>query len=154
MQPNASVDLAGLALNQQQVQRLIATSTGFIDTFVIPVSGDAPMLIPQNIVLSAMNVSAQVSQVEWHEVMLPTYPVHRPELLQVTALVIESDDDTRRFALLCDEMPKTLRLRISTVADIEAPHPPQVYQYIDVEGRRYQIPNLTVIEQKVFAQSR
>lgn len=144
-----SVDQNALSL-QEQTQRLIASSSGFIDTFVVPVADDAPMLLPQTIVLSAMLVPASSKQVEWHDVMLPAYPVHRSDLHQVTALVIEGNIPERRFALLVDDLPESLRLRISTLQDMDRSKPSTVYQYVQAEGIAYQIPDLEAIEQQIF----
>lgn len=137
-------------LSQEQIQRLIATSTGFIEAYVIPVFGDAAILLPQNVVLSAMNVPANVNQVEWHDKVLPTYIVHRPELHDVTALVIEGESEATRFAILCDDMPQAMRLRISGVLDLEKPTPNHVYEYVSVDGQEYQIPHLRHIQAQLF----
>lgn len=141
---------SALDLTQEQIQRLIATSTGFIEAYVIPVYGDAPMLLPQNMVLAAMNVPANVNEVEWHDNHLPTYIVHRPELHEVTALVIEGDDESSRFAILCDAMPESMRLRISGVLDVERETPKFIYQYVKVDEQEYQIPHLSNIQKNLF----
>ena len=111
---NSTIDLS-----QEQIQSLITTSTGFLDVYEIPVHGDVPILIPQNMILSAMSVKANEKQVEWHDKQLPTYVVHQPDLSEVTALVVEGEQEATRFALLCDSMPNSLRLRISEVVDVE-----------------------------------
>lgn len=80
---NSSIDLS-----QEQIQSLITTSTGFLDVYEIPVHGDVPLLIPQNMILSAMSVKANEKLVEWHDKQLPTYLVHQPNLSEVTALVV------------------------------------------------------------------
>lgn len=149
MQKNPAQNSA-FDLSNEQIQSLIATSTGFIETYVIPVHGDAEILLPQNMVLSAMNVSAQSSEVEWHDTFIPTFIVHRPELTEVTALVIEGETEQTRFAILCDSMPNTLRLRISEVLDIDKPTSDEVYQYVRVNEKEYQIPHLSNIQSKLF----
>lgn len=141
---------SALDLTQEQIQRLIATSTGFIEAYVIPAYGDAAILLPQNMVLSAMNVPANVNEVEWHDKHLPTYIVHRPELHEVTALVIEGDDESTRFAILCDAMPESMRLRISGVLDVDRETPKFVYQYVKVDEQQYQIPHLSNIQKDLF----
>lgn len=142
---NSSIDLS-----QEQIQSLITTSTGFLDVYEIPVHGDVPLLIPQNMILSAMSVKANEKLVEWHDKQLPTYLVHQPDLSEVTALVVEGEQETTRFALLCDSMPNSLRLRISEVVDVEKDAPAQTYQYVQVNGKDYQVPNLRAIQQQVF----
>lgn len=142
---NSSIDLS-----QEQLQSLITTSTGFLDVYEIPVHGDVPLLIPQNMILSAMSVKANEKLVEWHDKQLPTYLVHQPNLSEVTALVVEGEQETTRFALLCDRMPNSLRLRISEVVDVEKDAPAQTYQYVQVNGKDYQVPNLRAIQQQVF----
>ena len=142
---NSSIDPS-----QEQIQSLITTSTGFLDVYEIPVHGDVPLLIPQNMILSAMSVKANEKLVEWHDKQLPTYLVHQPNLSEVTALVVEGEQETTRFALLCDSMPNSLRLRISEVVDVEKDAPAQTYQYVQVNGKDYQVPNLRAIQQQVF----
>ena len=142
---NSTIDLS-----QEQIQSLITTSTGFLDVYEIPVHGDVPLLIPQNMILSAMSVKANEKLVEWHDKQLPTYLVHQPNLSEVTALVVEGEQETTRFALLCDSMPNSLRLRISEVVDVEKDAPAQTYQYVQVNGKDYQVPNLRAIQQQVF----
>ncbi len=149
-QQTDAIQNSAFDLTQEQIQSLIATSTGFIETYIIPVHGDAAILLPQNMVLSAMSVSAQASEVEWHEKFLPTYIIHKPDLQEVTALVIEGDTEETRFAILCDSMPETLRLRISEVLDLNKPVPDSVYQYVEVNGQEYQVPHLTNIQRKLF----
>ncbi|KAA8734436.1 hypothetical protein F4V57_05625 [Acinetobacter qingfengensis] len=137
-------------LSQENLQSLIATSTGFIDAYDIPVHDDANILLPQNMVLSAMKVGANSHYVEWHEKQLPTYNLCTPEADDVTALVIEGEEENTRFALLCDHMPESLRLRISQVSDINRPVSDTVYQYVEVDGHVYQIPNLANIQKQLF----
>ena len=149
MQKNPAQNSA-FDLSNEQIQSLIATSTGFIETYVIDVYDGAEILLPQNMVLSAMNVPAQSSEVEWHDTYLPTFIVHDPKLSEVTALVIEGENEQTRFAILCDKMPSTLRLRISEVLDIDKPTPEQVYQYVRVNEKEYQIPHLSNIQTKLF----
>lgn len=135
---------------QQLTQRLIATSTGFIDAFIITVHDDVPMLLPQSIVLSALTVPGDAQEVEWYQQTLPVYSVVQPDIAQATALVIEGERTDRRFALLTQAMPETLRLRISTVRDDNRPAQASVYQYVTVEGIAYQIPHLEYIEKILF----
>lgn len=144
---------SALDLSQEQIQSLIATSTGFIEAYIIPVYGNASIIVPQNMVLSAMNVSSNIHQVEWHDKLLPTYIVHSPDLRTVTALVIEGDDEATRFAILCDNMPEARRLRISEVQDIDKPVTTLIYQYVKVNEQEYQIPHLTNIQKHLFSLS-
>lgn len=149
MQKNPKTNSA-FDLSNEQIQSLIATSTGFIETYVISVHGNAPILLPQNMVLSAMNVPAKSEKVEWHDRFLPTMILHDPSLEEVMALVIDGDTENTRFAILTDRMPDTLRLRISEVLDIDKPTEDEVYQYVRVDDKEYQIPHLVNIQQKLF----
>lgn len=47
-------------ISQQELQYLITVSTGFIDAYIIECHGKKPMLLPQNIVLSALDSDTQV----------------------------------------------------------------------------------------------
>lgn len=109
-----NANTAGLGqINQQELQHLITVSTGFIDAYIIDCFDNVPMLLPQNIVLSAMDTETNVDFIEWHDLKLPVFAVNDPKLKEGVALVIEGDDVSERFALVCNEMPESIRLRIS-----------------------------------------
>ena len=112
MSQSNSPNLLG-QISQQELQHLITVSTGFIDAYIVQCHAKQPMLLPQNIVLSALDNATQVQVVEWHESKLPVYAVNDPEKKMGVALVIEGDEMEQRFALMCNEMPQTIRLRIS-----------------------------------------
>lgn len=92
-------------MDQQELQHLITVSTGFIDAYIIECNDQVPMLLPQNIVLSAMDVKNGVKHIEWHDVKLPVYSVHNTIDQHAVALVIEGEDISQRFALICKTMP-------------------------------------------------
>ena len=138
-------------MDQQELQHLITVSTGFIDAYVIECDQQVPMLLPQNIVLSAMDVKNGIKHIEWHDVKLPVYSVHNEVDSRVVALVIESEDISQRFALICKSMPVSVRLRISEVVDEnediqDALQHPTVFKYVRMEDERYHVPNLQYIE--------
>lgn len=58
-------------IDQQELQHLITVSTGFIDAYIIECHQKVPMLLPQNIVLSAMDTQTNVEHIEWHDLKLP-----------------------------------------------------------------------------------
>jgi hypothetical protein len=85
--------------------------------------------------------------VEWHEAQLPVYAVNDPSRQNGVALVIESDEITQRFALMCNEMPKTIRIRISEVVDVDQPvNDPAIFQYVRMNEQLFHIPNMTNIQ--------
>ena len=134
-------------ISQQELQYLITVSTGFIDAYIIDCNGKEAMLLPQNIVLSALDSATDVPFVEWHELKLPVYAVNNPEHKAGVALVIEGDDVSQRFALMCNEMPKTIRLRISEVVDEEhVLNDATVFQYVRMADQVFHIPNLAQIQ--------
>ena len=140
---NSAVD----RISQQELHHLITVSTGFIDTYIIDCCGKEAMILPQNIVLSALDSATQVPFVEWHELKLPVYAVNDPERKTGVALVIEGDDVSQRFALMCNEMPKTIRLRISEVVDEErTATDPDVFQYVRMGDQVFYVPNLEHIQ--------
>ena len=137
-------------VNQHELQHLISVSTGFIDTYVIECFNQPAMLLPQNIVLSALDSPTHVSTVDWHDTQLPVYAIHHPEQHKGVALVIEGEDTRQRFALMCNEMPQTMRLRISEVVDSqEAVTPAEVFQYVKVGEHIFHVPNLNAIEKRL-----
>lgn len=145
-QTNSSSKMAD-QISQQELQHLITVSTGFIDAYIIDCHGKDPMLLPQNIVLSALDSNTQVKTVEWHEAQLPVYAVNDPSRQNGVALVIEGDEINHRFALMCNEMPKTIRIRISEVVDVDQPvNDPAIFQYVRMNEQLFHIPNMMNIQ--------
>ena len=137
-------------INQQELQHLITVSTGFIDAYIIDCHGKEAMLLPQNIVLSALDSETQVPNVQWHELKLPVYAVNEPGRKNGVALVIEGGEVNQRFALMCNEMPKSIRLRISEIVDEEhALTDPAVFQYVRMNDQVYHIPNLAYMQSAI-----
>lgn len=150
MKSNISTSLIN-EMEQQELQHLITVSTGFIDAYIIECHQQVPMLLPQNIVLSAMDVKNGIKHIEWHDVKLPVYSIHNEMDSRAVALVIESEDISQRFALVCKSMPVSVRLRISEVVDEnedirESLQHPTIFRYVRMQDRRYHIPNLEYIE--------
>ena len=147
MSENSVSNSAVNQITQQELHHLITVSTGFIDAYIIDCHGKEAMVLPQNIVLSALDSATQVPFVEWHELKLPVYAVNNPEQKTGVALVIEADEVSQRFALMCNEMPRTIRLRISEVVDDERDlidH--AVFQYVRMADQVFHIPNLAQIQ--------
>lgn len=136
--------------NTQELQHLITVSTGFIDAYIIDCYGKAAMLLPQNIVISALDSPTQVKSVEWHETKLPTFRVSDPNTTLGVALVIEGEVASERFALLCNEMPRSIRLRISEVIDEEQQSSDETILYlVRVGAQQFHIPNLVKIQKRL-----
>lgn len=135
-----------LLLDQQELQHLITVSTGSIDVYKISCFNQFPMLLPQNIILSAQTANASVKKFQWHDAILPVYAINDPKLEKAVALIVEGETEDQRFVLLCDEMPETLRLRISELVDdtkqVDSEH---IFQYVSMQNQIYQIPALDQI---------
>lgn len=137
-------------ISTQELQHLITVSTGFIDAYIINCYGKDPMLLPQNVVLSAQNSPIHVPVVEWHEKKLPTFSVSDPRKALGVALIIEGEEADDRFALMCNEMPNSIRLRISEVVDVEdAVEDKTIFQYVKIGNVRYHVPDLDQIQLEV-----
>ena len=137
-------------ISQQELQHLITVSTGFIDAYIIDCHGKDPMLLPQNIVLSALDSDTQVKMVEWHDARLPVYAINDPARKNGVALVIEGDEVHQRFALMCNEMPKTIRLRISEIVDADQQiNDPAVFQYVRMGDQLFHIPQMNHIQSSI-----
>ncbi|WP_347455265.1 hypothetical protein [Acinetobacter thermotolerans] len=150
MSQNTLSSVAADKISQQELQHLITVSTGFIDAYIIDCYGKDPMLLPQNIVLSALDSSTQVKTVDWHEAKLPVYAVNDPSRNNGVALVIEGDEVSQRFALMCNEMPKTIRLRISEIVDDDQEvTDPAIFQYVRMGEQRFHIPNMAHIQSAI-----
>ena len=134
-------------IDQQELQHLITVSTGFIDAYIIQCHQKVPMLLPQNIVLSAMDTQTNVDYIEWHDLKLPVYAVNDPNEKQGVALVIEGDDVSERFALVCNEMPESIRVRISEIVDEERDvDDNKVFKYVKMGEKQFFVPNLQNIQ--------
>lgn len=152
MSQSNSPNLLG-QISQQELQHLITVSTGFIDAYIVECHAKQPMLLPQNIVLSALDNDTQVQTVEWHDSQLPVYAVNDPEKKMGVALVIEGDEMEQRFALMCNEMPQTIRLRISEVVDDDQQaDDPSVFQYVRMGDQVFHVPNLQYIQENLTAE--
>lgn len=150
MTEQTSVSAVADKINQQELQHLITVSTGFIDAYIIECHGKEPMLLPQNIILSALDSETKVQFVQWHELKLPVYAVNQPERKSGVALVIEGEDVQQRFALMCDEMPKTIRLRISEIVDEDqALTDPAIFQYVRMGEKVFHIPNMNYLQSQL-----
>lgn len=137
-------------ISTQELQHLITVSTGFIDAYIIDCYKKAPMLLPQNIVLSAQDSPTHVKTVEWHEKKLPTFSVSDPKKTLGVALIIEGEEADEHFALMCNEMPTSIRLRISEVVDAENNSSDKtILQHVKIGERIYHVPNLDQIQQQI-----
>ncbi len=143
----------GSLLNQiqtQELQHLITVSTGFVDAYIIECHQKVPMLLPQNIVLSALNSPSHVQSVNWHEHDLPVFHVNNPAQPVAVALVIEGDAMDQRFALMCDKMPSSIRVRISEVVDEDRPlEDPSMLQYVRLDDALYYVPDVEYIQKSM-----
>ncbi len=134
-------------IDQQELQHLITVSTGFIDAYIIQCHEKVPMLLPQNIVLSAMDTQTNIDHVEWHDLKLPIYAVNDPANKNGVALVVEGDDVSERFALVCNEMPESIRLRISEIVDEEKDiDDNNVFKYVKIGEKQFYVPHLQNIQ--------
>ncbi|RZG86481.1 hypothetical protein [Acinetobacter venetianus] len=137
-------------IDQQELQHLITVSTGFIDAYIIECHQNVPMLLPQNIVLSAMDTQTDAEYIEWHDLKLPIFSVNDPSEQQGVALVIEGDDVSERFALVCNEMPESIRLRISEIVDEELEVADQnVFKYVKMGDKQFYVPDLQNIQKQL-----
>lgn len=136
--------------DHRNLQHLLHISTGVIDAYIIECHGKVPMLLPQNIVLSAFDQDGQVVFVSWHEHQLPVYHVLDPAEEQGIVLVIEGEQLNDRFALMCPAMPQSIRLRISEVVDVDAPiQDPAIRYLVTVNGQTYHVPNIVYMQQQL-----
>ena len=133
--------------DHHELQHLITASSGLVDTYVIECFENIPMLLPQNIILSAIDCETDAKLIYWHDQPLAVYPIHHPNRKKGVALVIEAENQSDRFVLLCDAMPKAVRIRISElVDDLEQELSPHIYQVVRFMGQLYQIPDLDAIQ--------
>ena len=64
--------------------------------------------------------------------------------------MIEGDEVHQRFALMCNEMPKTIRLRISEVVDADQQvTDPAVFQYVRMGDQLFHIPQMGYIQSSI-----
>lgn len=134
----------------QELQHLITVSTGFIDAYIIDCHSKPSMLLPQNIVLSALDSNTHLSAIEWHDKQLSVFHVNNPEQHLGVALVIEGEEIEERFALMCAAMPKSIRIRISELVDEELVIQDQtIMQYVRIGSELFHVPNLVHIQRQL-----
>ena len=137
-------------VSSQELQHLITVSTGFIDVYIIDCHNKEAMLLPQNVVLSALDSAINVDKIEWHDVKLPVFSVSNPNKTLGVALVVEGEQANQRFALMCNEMPKSIRLRISEVVDDHRKiKDKSIAQYVLIGQTTYHVPNIEFIQGKI-----
>ncbi|NHB57624.1 hypothetical protein [Acinetobacter shaoyimingii] len=137
-------------VSTQELQHLITVSSGFIDAYVIQCYNKPPMLLPQNIVLSAFDSPTNLDKVEWHESKLPVYRLNDPSSALGVALIIEGEEIDQRFALMCNDMPKSIRVRISEVVDdAKNIDDSLIMQYVRIENELYHVPHVANIQKEV-----
>lgn len=137
----------------QELRDLLALSTGFIDAYIIASFAKVPMLLPQNIVLAALDCATNVEYVQWHDDRLPLLNMTERTLLNGVALVIESENSQRRIALLSKTMPTAIRIRISDMIDDETQPilDLNIKHYVRIGKEIYQVPDMKYIENQLFA---
>ena len=137
-------------VSSQELQHLITVSTGFIDAYIIDCHDKEAMLLPQNVVLSALASAINVDKVEWHDLKLPVFSVSNPNITLGVALVVEGEQANQRFAVMCNEMPKSIRLRISEVVDDNRTiKDKSVAYYVLIGQTTYHVPDLEFIQKKI-----
>lgn len=137
-------------LSQQEIHHLITVSTGIIDVYVLEAHLEVPLLLPQNIVISVFDAVTGQTRLSWRDQDLAVWAVHTADAKQALALVIEGEEESQRFIVLCDHMPEALRLRISEVIDDEQIiNDPRVFKYVKRGEQRYIVPNLHVVAQQL-----
>ena len=137
-------------VSSQELQHLITVSTGFIDAYIIDCHDKEAMLLPQNVVLSALDNTINIDKIEWHDVKLPVFSVSNPNITLGVALVVEGEQANQRFALMCNEMPKSIRLRISEVVDDNRTiKDKSVAYYVLIGQTTYHVPDLEFIQKKI-----
>lgn len=137
-------------IQTQELHHLITVSTGFIDAYIIECFQKVPMLLPQNIVLSALNSPCHVNSIEWHDKQLPVYHVNNPAQRVGVALVIEGEAVEERFALMCEKMPNSIRIRISEVVDEDrALEDQSIMQCVRINDVLYHVPDMVYIQKNI-----
>lgn len=131
---------------QSQIINLLSTSTGVLDVYVIQIYHQLPWLIPQSLLLAALNANADINTIEWRQQQLPVLALHDPANAHPIALVLESIDEQPRFAVLVDNMPDTQKVRISSLRDDHVcPVGPMTFQVVTMDGQPYQVPDFNKI---------
>lgn len=150
-QSGITTDFKTATLNQD-LSDLMTVSAGFVDVFKIRCHEQVTIVLPQNLVLAVQTHRRGVQSITWHDVELPVYAVHHPEANQVTALIIENESIEQSFAILCDDMAESKRLRISEVVDVYGMEKEQgVFQYVRIHNELCQIPILNDIYMQITA---
>lgn len=128
---------------RNDLNHIIAISSGFVDVFKIRCHGQPTIVLPQNLILSVQTHSTAEKNLIWQGKELPIYVAHQPDKQEAIALITGNIQLEQYFVILCDDMPEALRLRISEVTDVHGlDEKKNVFQYIRVNKELCQIPVL------------
>lgn len=138
-------------LETQELRDLLTLSTGSIDAYIIESQDKVPMLLPQSIVLAALDSLANVEFIQWHDFQLPFFNLNGATQRNGVALVIEGESNEQRFALLCKSMPRAMRIRISDMVDDESQPilDLTIKHYVRIANKIYHVPDLNYIQKQM-----
>lgn len=138
-------------LETQELRDLLTLSTGSIDAYIIESHNNVPMLLPQSIVLAAVDSSTSVEYIQWHDFQLPFLNLNGATQRNGVALVIEGEQSDQRFALLCKSMPRAIRIRISDMVDDESQPilDLKIKHYVRIADKTYHVPDLNYIQKQI-----
>ena len=131
-------------------EQAVSVPNGSLDAYIIDCFAKPPMLIPQNIVLSALDSRVSETKITWHDRTLPVFHVNHPDQKNGIALVVEGDKVEERFILMCDKMPEPIRLSIAKVTDVDEKNiDPSILYFVKFSDQVYHVPNFFYIQHKL-----
>lgn len=139
-----------------QTINLLTTTTGLIDIHIVHAVDEPAWLVPQSLVLDVLAAPSDSETLTWNGQQLPVLSLlgqQKTGVHTVRAVVIESESDQQRFALLSQQEPDSQRVRISGLHDEDqADHGfKYCFQLVRLEGDHYQIPDLDKVSQSLGA---
>lgn len=144
---------ASASVQDQSISLL--TTSGTLDLYVLPVGNGASWVLPKTLVLGELTLEPKSiinQQLDWKGHKIPLV-VLGTKADMTHALVIEGDQDQLRYAIATTSLPKSSKVRISALKDIEsaaetanAKTDQFVYQYVTHDEKTWIVPDLEKLE--------
>ena len=136
-----------------QTISLLTTTTGLIDIYVLSVAGEPDWIIPQNLVLDTLTISADATSVQWKNQQIPLKSLLGQNIAtaEAVAVLLEADNDAARIGVLTDAAPKPMRVRISNLRDAnDSQVLLNAYQKVMLADELYQVPDLDKVTETLL----
>ncbi|WP_435979160.1 hypothetical protein [Psychrobacter sp. DM4] len=100
---------------------LLTTSNGMLEVTVIPAIDQPDWILPTSLILDIKDYAEYTLHYPWQQQQLPVFHLFVRGQTPSKIIVLEGNTSEHRIALQSTGMPRSLRVRISDVKDIDTP---------------------------------